>query len=186
MDINVTVEDNKNIQTTVQNRPLNVFVNSIGLQGPAGPAGTSSTGGGIISGDYYPNNNPSGFLNSLSGLSTGLINQLSGEFDRKLYLTGSNLQTQINNISLNTGRFLYTGDILRYNTYLTSGLEGEFIQYPVLFATKPKAINCEIENNIDSFIYSTTLGSVTNSGFFIYYSDNLSATGYKLYITVGQ
>lgn len=199
-DINVTVEDLQNINIGITNVPINVEVSSIGVAGPVGPPGLDGTGSISTFGGVSSINNLSGnlFITGTGGTiisSNGQTIIISGvqTIDTSnfatidnLYLTGANLQSQINGINNNSGQYIYTGDILRYNTFLTSGLDAEFIQYPILFTNRPSAINCDIENNIDDLIYSTTLGSVTNSGFFIYYSDNLSTTGYKLYITVGK
>lgn len=63
---------------------------------------------------FYLITNPQGFLNSLSGLSTGYIQNISGVLSLRLGETGSYLLNQINNISISnvvytTGNQLISG-----------------------------------------------------------------------------
>jgi hypothetical protein len=48
---------------------------------------------------YYPRTNLSGYLDSLSGLSTGYVTGVSGTLSQSIFQTGSNLQGQINTIN---------------------------------------------------------------------------------------
>lgn len=76
------------------------------------------------------------------------------------------------------------GQVLKFSTTLASGVESQKIDYPVLLLNKPSAIACEIENNIDSLIYSYALLGVNTDGFIISFSDVLSSAGYTLYTTI--
>lgn len=60
---------------------------------------------GYSNNNFYTKNNESGFLNTLSGLSTGYVQNISGEINNRLTSTGSNLLDQINSINQGTGNF---------------------------------------------------------------------------------
>lgn len=86
----------------------------------------------------------------------------------------------------NPSGFLTTGQVIKYSAFLSSGVETEFISYPFSLGAKPTAINCELENDRDRFIYVISLSGVGANGFFSNYSDILSNSGYKLQITVNR
>ncbi len=92
-----------------------------------------------------------------------------------LLAASGELQTQINNIS---------GGAITFITDLTSGVEAQFIAYPSILNAIPEGVSCEVENNVDNFVYSFVISSVTTSGFNINFSDNLTTSGYKLYSTI--
>jgi len=104
------------------------------------------------------------------GVTTGYIT--TGSADQRYVQTGS------------TGSFATTGQILEFSTTLSSGVESQIINYPRALSSNPSSVTCEIENNVDSLIYSYVLSSVNTGGFTINFSDYLSSTGYKLYTIV--
>ncbi len=164
---------------------------------------------GDVSSNYYTKNNESGFLNTLSGLSNSYVTGISGALQSQidlidtsnfatitnlfntgsnlynsiiglsgqLNLSGSNLQNQIN--SINT----FTGNQYKYKIFATSGVETEFISYPILLSSQP-IIGLNFENDRDTYIYSYTISGVGLTGFYTNYSDYLTNSGYKLNITL--
>src|ERR1041384_8327986 len=83
---------------------LYTYINNVsGLLGNVNLSGYGTTGSFDLR--YYPKNNESGFLNTLSGLSINYVTGISGYLESKIYSTGNNLQTQINSISAGTGGF---------------------------------------------------------------------------------
>ena len=53
----------------------------------------------------------------------------------------------------NPSGFFGTGQILKYSTFLNSGVETQFISYPFQLQNKPSTINYNLENNRDQIIY---------------------------------
>lgn len=184
------------IHVSVQNTPIEVTAaieNPIDITVASGPASSNLDSSQFLTtGDafnlYYRNSNPSGFVSSLDAGSVLSINNLSGV----LQITGLgnvivNHDGQIIQISgAESINHIFTGDLIKYNVFLTSGVETEFIDYPVIFIAKPSSINCEFENDRDNLIYSTSISGISTNGFYINYSDILSNTGYKLNITVNK
>ncbi len=162
-------------------------------------SGGSSTGivdlsGYIKTGDcdlkYYSINNPSGFINSLSGLNnnpSGFLNTLSGLSIS--YVTGISGALSIQIINTNNN-LLQTGSILND---LIVGLSGQFNQTGINLQNQINNINNGTGN---FYLNSNPLGFITNSGFALYsqltgtsgilagqivtVSNNLSITGQTL------
>lgn len=84
----------------------------------------------------------------------------------------------------NPSHFLSNGDIVKFTTTLTSGVDNQVISYPSGLSLTPEAITCEMVNDIDNLIYSHVINSVNTGNFKINFSDNLSAAGYQLYTTI--
>jgi hypothetical protein len=80
---------------------------------------------------------------------------------------------------------LASNDDIKFNITLESGIENRFIPFPVELSGRPFALNCQIENNVDSVIYNHSISNVSKSGFFISFSDVLSNEGYILNIHAG-
>jgi hypothetical protein len=104
------------------------------------------------------------------------------------YITNvsGNLTTNINLITSRTGDFVLTGNLIKYSVFATSGIETELINYPFSFNSRPITINCEFENDRDNLMYAHTLSGITNSNFWINYSDFLSNSGYKINISINR
>lgn len=107
-------------------------------------------------GQFYSSSNPNGYISS--GTSGSLVSA-----------------TTFN---------AFTGQFLKFLNILPSGIDFSGIVYPLVLATSPRSVACELENNIDSFIYAHVISSVTNSGFMVYFSDILSSSGLILHTTV--
>jgi hypothetical protein len=89
-----------------------------------------------------------------------------------------------------SGQSLVTGgpyaSIINFTDFVTglpSGIDTLTVSFPSVLASQP-IISCEFQNDIDSFIYSHAISSVSISGFIVNFSDILSATGYKLHTRV--
>lgn len=116
---------------------------------------------------FYPLTNPSGFA---SGIDASAFVRYSE--------TG---QFYSNN---NPSGFIANSKIIKFQTILNSGEEASQILYPNTLTGLPMTVNCEVENNIDNFIYSYAISSVNISGFIINWSDILYSSGYILYTTI--
>jgi len=75
-------------------------------------------------------------------------------------------------------------NIVGYKANLTAGADNYYIQYPQSFNTAPKSVVCTFQNAIDDMAYYFNIGSITNAGFYINFSDNLLNNGYFLNIQV--
>ena len=70
-----------------------------------------------------------------------------------------------------------------FNFYPNSGTESAFIGFPRENFSKPKSVVCEIENNIDNVIYNHSISNVSDSGFYLNFSDFLSQEGYVVHVS---
>jgi hypothetical protein len=133
-------------------------------------------------------------LNNNSG-SNGIFMQVSGVLSNGYWATYSDAInsndyyiTTLASLSSSTGLATTIVNINRnitgFSTLITSGIDTQYINFPSLLSYSPCSITCEIENNIDNVLYQHLVNSVTNSGFKIYFSDNIGTTGYKLYTTI--
>jgi hypothetical protein len=75
-------------------------------------------------------------------------------------------------------------NIVGYKANLTAGTDNYYIQYPESLTTAPRSLVCTFQNTIDDMAYYFTVGSITNAGFDINFSDNLLNNGYFLNIQV--
>jgi len=75
-------------------------------------------------------------------------------------------------------------NLVGYKANLVAGTDNYYIQYPQLLTTTPRSVVCTFQNTIDDMAYYFNIGSVTNSGFYINFSDNLINNGYFLNIQV--
>ena len=66
---------------------------------------------------------------------------------------------------------------------LPSGISNYSISFPLVLSNQP-IVSCALENNINNSMYQHTINSVSTSGFNIYFSDNLSVSGYTLHTTI--
>lgn len=118
---------------------------------------------GSFTGVFYPlNTNPSGYI------TTGQTGNFGG---------GGNTGSL-------TGSFYPLDGIVKFRTALTSGVENQYVTYPSTYTSRPTTVACELENDMDNFIYTHAVSSVSNSGFLLNFSDNLSSSGYVANITL--
>jgi len=75
-------------------------------------------------------------------------------------------------------------NIVGYKANLTAGTDNYYIQYPESLSATPRSVVCTFQNTIDDMAYYFTVGSITNAGFNINFSDNLLNNGYFLNIQV--
>ena len=75
-------------------------------------------------------------------------------------------------------------NVVGYKANLTAGTDNYYIQYPESLSSTPRSVVCTFQNTIDDMAYYFTVGSITNAGFYINFSDNLLNNGYYLNIQV--
>ena len=75
-------------------------------------------------------------------------------------------------------------NVVGYKANLTAGTDNYYIQYPESLSAPPRSVVCTFQNTIDDMAYYFTVGSITNAGFYINFSDNLLNNGYFLNIQV--
>ena len=75
-------------------------------------------------------------------------------------------------------------NVVGYKANLTAGTDNYYIQYPESLSSTPRSVVCTFQNTIDDMAYYFTVGSITNAGFYINFSDNLLNNGYFLNIQV--
>jgi hypothetical protein len=66
-----------------------------------------------------------------------------------------------------------------FEVFCTSGVEKQFVTFPLPFATKPRVI-CSFLNDVDSSFYGFSISGVNTSGFTVNYSDTIGGSFYKL------
>ena len=64
-------------------------------------------------------------------------------------------------------------NVVGYKANLTAGTDNYYIQYPESLSATPRSVVCTFQNTIDDMAYYFTVGSITNAGFYINFSDNL-------------
>ena len=75
-------------------------------------------------------------------------------------------------------------NIVGYKANLTAGSDNYYIQYPTVLNTAPRSVVCAFQNTVDDMAYYFSIGSITNAGFYINFSDTLLNNGYFLNIQV--
>jgi hypothetical protein len=191
-----------NLQTTGANlqSQINTINNNTGLfylnsnpQGYATSGNLQSTGQTLIgeinflkneTGKYYLTNN-SGYLNSLSGLSTGYVQGISGVLNSSINNVSGTLQTQINGINLgnyylnsnpsgflNTLSGLSTGYVINISGLLSNRIE--LTGQTLLGLISSSAAGIATLNSLSGTVNITGIGfiSVFTSGQYIYISGN--------------
>ena len=75
-------------------------------------------------------------------------------------------------------------NVVGYKANLTAGSDNYYIQYPTVLNTAPRSVVCAFQNTVDDMAYYFSIGSITNAGFYINFSDTLLNNGYFLNIQV--
>ena len=75
-------------------------------------------------------------------------------------------------------------NVVGYKANLTAGSDNYYIQYPTVLNTAPRSVVCAFQNTVDDMAYYFSIGSITNAGFHINFSDTLLNNGYYLNIQV--
>jgi len=137
-------------------------------------------------------------LQTTGGNLYTLLTNFSGNLDAnyatnlQLYSTGSALDNKINSVSgyTNSQNIILSGyfeaeNVIGYKANLTpEGYDNYHIQFPQALSSAPKSLVCTFQNTIDSIAYHFTIGSITNTGFDINFSDILLNNGYYLNIQI--
>lgn len=76
-------------------------------------------------------------------------------------------------------------NVIGYKANLTpAGYDNYYITFPQALSSVPKSVVCTFQNTIDNMAYYFTVGSITNAGFDINFSDILLNNGYYLNIQI--
>jgi hypothetical protein len=75
-------------------------------------------------------------------------------------------------------------NVVGYKANLTAGADNYYIQYPQSLNTTPRSVVCAFQNTVDDMAYYFSIGSITNAGFYVNFSDILLNNGYYLNIQV--
>ena len=75
-------------------------------------------------------------------------------------------------------------NVVGYKANLTAGSDNYYIQYPTVLNTAPRSVVCAFQNTVDDMAYYFSIGSITNAGFYINFSDTLLNNSYYLNIQV--
>lgn len=172
MNIDVYVRTGYSIQVTPQ-VPPSYAISNIPVYVSSGQQGASKE---WVDSGYYPRSNPSGYATGIDG-SLYVRKTESGQF------VGTSQTGQFYS-SNNPSGYLTTGQLVKFETVLTSGAELQTISFPLTLSIMPITIIAEFVNDSDNLIYGHTISSVTTSGYVVNFSDVLSSTGYKLYSTI--
>ena len=149
----------------------NVFIpGADGPQGPEGPLNQFKT----IKVDGQSDLVPTG-IESLKFIGQTGINILTNNSQNSKSIT-------INAAPLSG--YFEAENIIGYKANLTAGSDNYYIQYPTVLSTAPRSVVCAFQNTVDDMAYYFSIGSITNAGFYINFSDNLLNNGYYLNIQV--
>lgn len=182
MSVDVYIRTGIQVQVTPQVSPT-YFVGNLPVLVSTGMQGATQA---WVDSGYYPRSNPSGYATGIDG-SLYVRRTESGQFVTTgqtgvFATTGWVDANYVANYE--SGQFITTGKIVKFSTPLNSGVESQTISYPLVLTSKPTALSCELENNVDNLIYSHVLLSVNTSGCVVGFSDYLSSSGYMLYTTL--
>jgi hypothetical protein len=79
---------------------------------------------------------------------------------------------------------LITGSFFEFAAPLPQGTDYYRVTFPIVLEKRPISVLCELENPIDNLIYSHAICGVSNSGFWIGFSDYLTNSGYVLHTRI--
>ena len=156
----------------------NVFIpGQDGPQGPIGPAGPSG------SSDVFKIIKVSGQADLIpTGIET--LRFIAGTGISILTNTDKNPYKSIKIDASPLSGYFEGENILGYKANLTAGADNYYISYPTVLNAAPKSVVCTFQNIVDDMAYYFSIGSITNAGFYINFSDNLLNNGYYLNIQV--
>ena len=156
----------------------NVFIpGADGPQGPIGPIGPSGSSDvfKVIKvtgqGDLIPTGIES--LQFIAGTGISIITNSNLNPYKSIKIDASPLSG-----------YFEGENVVGYKANLTAGSDNYYIQYPTVLNTAPRSVVCAFQNIVDDMAYYFSIGSITNAGFYINFSDNLLNNGYYLNIQV--
>ena len=120
-----------------------------------------------VANTYYPNSNPSGFINSISGAFYPLNTNPSGYIT-----TGQTGAFGGGGTGTQSGSYIF-------NTYISSGVSNQFISFPVNLGSSPFVL-CALNNQIGPESISVQVSGISSSGFWAQFSNSISNTGFVL------
>jgi hypothetical protein len=154
--------------------PANANVYIPGPQGPPGQAGAS---------DLFKIINVSGQADLIpTGIET--LQFIAGTGISILTNTDKNPYKSIKIDASPLSGYFEGENIIGYKANLTAGADNYYISYPTVLNAAPKSVVCTFQNIVDDMAYYFSIGSITNAGFYINFSDNLLNNGYFLNIQV--
>jgi len=157
--------------------PANANVFIPGADGPRGPQGIP---GGT---DIFKTINVSGQTDLIpTGLET--LRFIAGTGISILTNTEQNPYKSIKIDASPLSGYFEGENVVGYKANLTAGSDNYYIQYPTVLNTIPKSVVCAFQNTVDDMAYYFSIGSITNAGFYINFSDTLLNNGYFLNIQV--
>jgi hypothetical protein len=156
----------------------NVFIpGADGPQGPMGPAGPSGSSDvfKIIKVSGQPDLIPTGAetLEFIAGTGISILTNTDKNPYKSIKIDASPLSG-----------YFEGENIVGYKANLTAGADNYYILYPTVLNTTPRSVVCAFQNTIDDMAYYFSIGSITNAGFYINFSDTLLNNGYYLNIQV--
>lgn len=80
----------------------------------------------------------------------------------------------------NPSGYLPIGRIQNFDISLPSGISQTGILFPTGYSVAPRTVSVQFVNSIDAYSYSAHVGNISTSGFNVFFSDDLSSTGYRL------
>jgi|Laugrespbdmm15sd_2_1035082.scaffolds.fasta_scaffold87517_1 hypothetical protein len=117
--------------------------------------------------------------------NSGYFQSLVSATNNNLNITGSVLDTKINSQNIILSGYFETENVIGYKANLTpAGYDNYYIAFPQALSSVPKSVVCTFQNTIDNIAYYFTVGSITNAGFDINFSDILLNNGYYLNIQI--
>jgi hypothetical protein len=157
--------------------PANANVYIPGSDGPAGPQGPPGNT------DIFKIINVSGQADLIpTGIET--LRFIAGTGISIITSTDKNPYKSIKIDASPLSGYFERENVVGYKANLTAGTDNYYIQYPESLSATPKSVVCTFQNTIDDMAYYFTVGSITNAGFDINFSDNLLNNGYFLNIQV--
>ena len=157
--------------------PANANVYIPGADGPPGPPGPAGNT------DLFKIINVSGQADLIpTGIETSRF--IAGTGISILTNTDLNPYKSIKIDASPLSGYFESENVVGYKANLTAGTDNYYIQYPESLNTAPRSVVCTFQNTIDDMAYYFTVGSITNAGFYINFSDNLLNNGYFLNIQV--
>jgi hypothetical protein len=119
----------------------------------------------------------SGFFNSGIQVGTGVYVE-----PQRIVINGDPVITR-SNLNAVSGYF-EEENIIGYKANLTQGSDSYYVQFPQVLPSVPRSVVCAFQNIVDDMAYYFSIGSITNAGFYINFSDTLLNNGYYLNIQV--
>lgn len=172
VDVILPVAATTEVTSPSINQNANIYIP--GPQGPAGPEGPQNQFK-YITADNQVVLAPTGFETLNLVASTGISLTLDANLNpyKSIKIDASPLSG-----------YFEGENVVGYKANLTAGSDNYYIQYPTVLNTSPRSVVCAFQNTVDDMAYYFSIGSITNAGFHINFSDTLLNNGYFLNIQI--